>query len=291
MALVTIGSLEGGRLVDPSLCGEREGLRPSPDLYCLDLVARPDLSSESGVLELGRAASPFDVAVTADGNQRYDATLQLADLPPPGTLGPYTRYVAWVAPPSLDPMVKLGPVENGRTALGEISFDKFLVFVTAEASAAVTERAGRMVLRGMSPSVRMQQHSMLMAARTPDSTSGQHLLAGHRGADSNAAAPRWTMPAMSGRASMMSMPGVDGLVPPARPLVVRLQKYAAALGPRADDDYFFPSPRGGQLHGSGVYRNYRDLLHRCHIGHGGRGEGPRRATRCPRRLRQGWREP
>jgi integrase/recombinase XerD len=24
-----------------------------------------------------------------------------------------------------------------------------------------------------------------------------------------------------------------------------------------------------------VYRNYRDLLHRCHIGHGGRGEGPR----------------
>jgi|GEM_PF-1339529 integrase len=67
----------------------------------------------------------------------------------------------------------------------------------------------------------------------------------------------------------------DRLVPPARPLVVRLQKYAAALGPRSDDDYFFPSPRGGQLHGSGVYRNYRDLLHRCHIGHGGRGEGPR----------------
>jgi len=67
----------------------------------------------------------------------------------------------------------------------------------------------------------------------------------------------------------------DRLVPPARPLVVRLQKYAAALGSRADEDYFFPSPRGGQLHDSGVYRNYRDLLHRCHIGHGGRGEGPR----------------
>jgi hypothetical protein len=65
------------------------------------------------------------------------------------------------------------------------------------------------------------------------------------------------------------------LVPPARPLVVRLQKYTAALGPRSDDDYFFPSPRGGQLHGSGVYRNYRDLLHRFHIDHGGRGEGPR----------------
>ena len=44
---------------------------------------------------------------------------------------------------------------------------------------------------------------------------------------------------------------------------------------RADDDYFFPSPRGGQLHGSGIYCNFRDLLHRCGIGHGGRGEGPR----------------
>ena len=33
----------------------------------------------------------------------------------------------------------------------------------------------------------------------------------------------------------------DRLVPPARPPVVRLQKYAAALGPRSDDDYFFPS--------------------------------------------------
>ena len=52
----------------------------------------------------------------------------------------------------------------------------------------------------------------------------------------------------------------DRLVPPARPLVVRLQKYAATLGPRPADAHFFPSPRGGPLHGSGVYRNYRDLL-------------------------------
>jgi integrase/recombinase XerD len=67
----------------------------------------------------------------------------------------------------------------------------------------------------------------------------------------------------------------DRLVPPARPLVVRLQKYAVLLGSRPDDDFFFPSPRGGRLGGSAVYRNYRALLQRCHIGHGGRGEGPR----------------
>lgn len=67
----------------------------------------------------------------------------------------------------------------------------------------------------------------------------------------------------------------DRLVPPARPLVVRLQKYAILLGSRPEDDYFFPSPRGGRLVGGAVYCNYRELLHRCHIGHGGRGEGPR----------------
>ena len=67
----------------------------------------------------------------------------------------------------------------------------------------------------------------------------------------------------------------DRLVPPARPLVVRLQKYAVSLGSRPEDDYFFPSPRGGRLDVGGVYRNYRHLLQRCHIGHGGRGEGPR----------------
>lgn len=67
----------------------------------------------------------------------------------------------------------------------------------------------------------------------------------------------------------------DRLVPPARALVVRLQKYAAALGSRSEDEYLFPSPHGGRLHGSSVYRSYRDLLHRCHIGHGGRGQGPR----------------
>lgn len=67
----------------------------------------------------------------------------------------------------------------------------------------------------------------------------------------------------------------DRLVPPARPLVVRLQKYAIFLGSRPEDDHFFPSPRGGRLVASAVYCNYRALLQRCHIGHGGRGEGPR----------------
>ncbi len=67
----------------------------------------------------------------------------------------------------------------------------------------------------------------------------------------------------------------DRLVPPALPLVVRLRAYSAALGPRSPDAAFFSSSRGPRLAGSGVYRNYRALLHQCHIGHGGRGQGPR----------------
>lgn len=192
-------------------------LRPSADLYCLDLVPRPDVPSAKGTVELGRAESPMDVAVTALGHQRYDASLVVEGLPPPESLGPYTVYVAWVAPPSLDPMVKLGAVRNGRTHLGEIAFDKFLVFVSAEASADVPERQGRLVLRGMSPSIRMQQHSMLVVASAPDSTA-HHGHDHQAGATAPPGAPaRWFMPPARPGVPMMPMPGVDELVPPVEP--------------------------------------------------------------------------
>lgn len=202
--------------VAPPLCGASgdRRIRPSTDLYCLELVPRPDVMGLSGVVELGRAASPFDVAVTVDGSQRYDATIVLANLPPPASLGPYTVYLAWVAPPSLAPMIKFGPVTNGRKHLGLIGFDKFLVFVSAEASPNVTDRGGRLVLRGMSPSIRMQQHSMLLLGRARDPMSH----AGHQG-HGDSAEPRWFMPPGRSGAPMVAMPGVDELVPPATPFL------------------------------------------------------------------------
>jgi integrase/recombinase XerD len=69
--------------------------------------------------------------------------------------------------------------------------------------------------------------------------------------------------------------GKDRLVPPALPLVQRLQRYAASLGPRASDAFFFPSPHGGALSLSTVYGFFRELLLRCGIAHAGRGKGPR----------------
>lgn len=69
--------------------------------------------------------------------------------------------------------------------------------------------------------------------------------------------------------------GKDRLVPPALPLVQRLQQYAADFGRRPDDGYFFPSPRGGPWRHAAVYWLFRELLLRCGISHGGRGQGPR----------------
>lgn len=69
--------------------------------------------------------------------------------------------------------------------------------------------------------------------------------------------------------------GKDRLVPPALPLVQRLRQYAAELGSRKDDAYFFPSRHEGNWTTQGVYDLFRKLLHRCGISHGGRGRGPR----------------
>jgi integrase/recombinase XerD len=69
--------------------------------------------------------------------------------------------------------------------------------------------------------------------------------------------------------------GKDRLVPPSLPLVQRLQKYAAGMGDRSPDAYFFPSPSGGTWSLSAIYRQYRELLLRCGIAHAGRGKGPR----------------
>ena len=185
----------------------------------MDLVPRPDIAGANGVAELGRAESPFDVAVSPEGHQRYDVTATLTGLPDPASLGPFTTYVAWVSPPSLEPMLKLGPVRNGRFHLGEVEFDKFILFVSAEPAETVSTRTGRLVLRGMSPSIRMQQHSMMILTRSGDSAhSAQH--AGHaQHGGQNGSGPAWLMPPIRPGVPMLAMPGVDALVPPATPFL------------------------------------------------------------------------
>ncbi|MDX1494601.1 MAG: multicopper oxidase domain-containing protein, partial [Longimicrobiales bacterium] len=151
------------RAAAPSAAGS-DADRPASDLYCVDLVPTTRGGDAAGVVELRRPWSPFGVTVTADGRHRHDLIAWLARLPDPSTLGPYTTYVAWATPLALDPVVKLGEVVNGRNELGEVAFNKYLIWISAEASAEVEERAGPLVVRGRSPSARMEAHDLLAFA-------------------------------------------------------------------------------------------------------------------------------
>ncbi len=149
----------------------------SPDLYCVNLIAIPDLPDASGTVELARRPGPFDVDVTPDGRPRYDLVFRLDGLPEPGSLGPFTTYVAWLTTPVLSPMLRLGAVSNGAHRFGPAEFNKFLILVTAEPDAGGTERRGKIVLRGTSPSSRMQAHDILALPLTALSASDRQAAA------------------------------------------------------------------------------------------------------------------
>ncbi len=133
---------------------------PDADLYCIELLPAAGIDDASGTAHLLSPTSPFGVAVTAAGEHQYDIRFDVQGLPPPSALGPYRTYVAWATTPQMHPVVKLGAISNGRTTLGRIAFDRTLILITAEASAAVTERSGRLALRGTSAAVRMQPHDL-----------------------------------------------------------------------------------------------------------------------------------
>jgi len=127
----------------------------------MTLIAVPGLDTVTGSVELGRLPGPFTVAVTPDGRPIYAPVVQVAGLPAPATLGPYTTYVAWAASPMMYPVEKLGAVGNGRARLAPVDLDPFVVLITAESSAAVAGPSGRVVLRGGSPSTRLQPPDLL----------------------------------------------------------------------------------------------------------------------------------
>jgi suppressor of ftsI len=142
-----------------TLCDGGHG-EPDADLYCIELLPANGIDRASGAAWLLPPASPFGIAVSSAGEPQQDVRFDLRDLPDPSALGPYTTYIAWATTTQLNPLVKLGVVRNGATRLGRVSFDQFLILITAEASAGVTDHGGRLVLRGTSASVRMQPHDL-----------------------------------------------------------------------------------------------------------------------------------
>ncbi|HUX32914.1 MAG TPA: hypothetical protein VMV51_03510 [Gemmatimonadaceae bacterium] len=120
--------------------------------FDIALFNTPQSAAATGVARLVFADSPMDVAVTADGHARYDARVTVKGLPAPATLGAYTTYVAWAVTPDLAQWRRLGVVRNGVSTVGTADFNKFLLVITAEASAAPDAHHGPVVLHGTSPS-------------------------------------------------------------------------------------------------------------------------------------------
>ncbi|HXV65422.1 MAG TPA: multicopper oxidase domain-containing protein, partial [Vicinamibacteria bacterium] len=177
-----------------------------PDIYGIDLVPTPDLRYVEGRVTLRHPPSPFGISVSAEGHHRYELDVQLSSLPEPSSLGDYTSYVAWVTTPVMSPLVKLGEVRNGENpALGPIAMNKFVVIVSAEASPDVTAREGRLVLRGTSPSSRIQQDNHLMLPATSSR-------AAHHGS-------HWPHPPMHPLLTMI--PGLEALSPNVEPFLPR----------------------------------------------------------------------
>ena len=165
LAVALLGAGPSGppaRTAAPGPCDAAPDARAaSRDLYCIELVPAPGVGALAGRVALAHVPGPFTVAVTADGRFRYRPIVRLDSLPPVRTLGAFAGYVAWAATPEMSRVVRLGEVRAGATALREIDLEKFIVLVTAEASLDAAEPAGRIVLRGQSPSTRLQPPDFL----------------------------------------------------------------------------------------------------------------------------------
>ena len=128
----------------------------SHDLYCIHLFPAAG-SSATGTAELDWIPGPFTVNVARDGTNRWGMTLSLRDLPPLPP-GPAPGYVAWVMPPSLSSMIRLGTVREGSQSLGPFALQLFLVHVSAEPDTTVAAR------QGSQAASRRRIHSVSMTA-------------------------------------------------------------------------------------------------------------------------------
>jgi FtsP/CotA-like multicopper oxidase with cupredoxin domain len=183
---------------------------PSRDLYCIELVPVPGIPEAAGRIELAYLPNPFTIAARPDGRLRYQPVAYLTRLPAPKSLGAFTRYVAWVSSPTMDTVVRLGPVANGTTPLSPIDLEKFVVLVTAEASGDGAEPRGRIVLRGQSPSTRLQPPEIVqlaLGAMVDSAARGSSVdHAGHTAHGTSAA-----ITATGGPATWTSVPMIPGL--------------------------------------------------------------------------------
>lgn len=141
--------------------------RPAPDSgpegtaaceaapHRVELDATGNAPGASGWMDLRFAGAPHGVAVTEDGSYRYELAVHVTAVPP---VRDGSTLVAWAATPNLDRHVNLGPVGEDGVVEGEVSWNKFLVFVTAEPARDAATWQGPILMTGTSPSGNM--HTM-----------------------------------------------------------------------------------------------------------------------------------
>jgi FtsP/CotA-like multicopper oxidase with cupredoxin domain len=196
------------------------------DLWCIELLPTGAVAGAKGAVYLAPGRSPFGISVTADGTAVYDLAIAVDGLPDPASLGG-DRYVAWAAAPTLSPVFRLGEIGGGEggaepAPIGTVVLDKFLVVVTAEAAVAGGDAdpaaegwRGPIVLRGTSPSMRLQPHELpsLLAAGLAfpreGAPTGGHAHGASPGGDG------WIAPPMHPDVPMIE--GLDRLRPDASP--------------------------------------------------------------------------
>jgi hypothetical protein len=95
---------------------------PSPSgPYDIPLKAGRVAPTAQGHARLVFAASPFGIAVTADGHASYDVQLTLSGLPAPDSLGMYSAYVVWAVTPDLEPPPTVPPPWVARRSTSSCS--------------------------------------------------------------------------------------------------------------------------------------------------------------------------
>jgi suppressor of ftsI len=166
-------------------------------LYCIQLLPTRDFTEARGYVEMARPVSPFGLTVTREGRQRYELMLDIKGLP---ELGPDDgHWVLWASPLTLDPVLNLGEVGNGHASVGEVSFNKFMLIISLESDLGGEARKGPLVLRGRSPSSRMEPHDMFQLAAFSESAEA-HM----HGEDHMGMTEDWPHPAMHPNIDMMS---------------------------------------------------------------------------------------
>lgn len=125
--------------------------------YDIPLAPTATAPAARGHARLRFAASPFGVAVTADGRARYDVAITLSQLPRAGAAGDSSAaYVAWAVSPDLGEWRRLGTVDTGTTTVGPVDLNKFLIVISVERDPESVRATGPVVLRGYSPSIWLQ---------------------------------------------------------------------------------------------------------------------------------------